>query len=95
MATSESNLAIKKLGTQGSAGINRAHMDVANIRRINTRIPIFQDNERDLLQILGQETARDILLFIIERKNPTQTDIAARMRISPASVNWQIKRLIR
>jgi DNA-binding MarR family transcriptional regulator len=55
---------------------------------------LFQDNEKDILQILGQETARDILLFIIERKNPTQTEIAARMRISPASVNWQIKRLI-
>jgi predicted transcriptional regulator len=55
---------------------------------------LFQDNEKDILQILGQETARDILLFIIERKSPTQTEIAARMRISPASVNWQIKRLI-
>ena len=55
---------------------------------------LFHDNEKDILQIIGQETARDIILFIIERKNPTQSEIAARMRISPASVNWQIKRLI-
>jgi predicted transcriptional regulator len=55
---------------------------------------LFQDNEKDILQILSQETARDILLFIIERKNPTQTDIAVKMGLSPASVNWQIKRLI-
>jgi predicted transcriptional regulator len=55
---------------------------------------IFQDNEKDILQILGHETARDILLFIIEHKNPTQTDIVNRIGISPASVNWQITRLI-
>ena len=54
----------------------------------------FQDNEKDILQILGHETARDILLFIIEHKNPTQTDIVNRIGISPASVNWQITRLI-
>jgi predicted transcriptional regulator len=48
---------------------------------------IFQDNEKDILQILGHETARDILLFIIEHKNPTQTDIVNRIGISPASVN--------
>ena len=35
---------------------------------------LFHDNEKDILQILGQETARDILLFIIERKNPTQSE---------------------
>jgi DNA-binding MarR family transcriptional regulator len=46
------------------------------------------------LQILGHETARDILLFIIEHKNPTQTDIVNRIGISPASVNWKITRLI-
>ena len=77
--------------------LEKMHMITSNRRglyRFYFPCGIFQDNERDLLQILGQETARDILLFIIERKNPTQTDIAARMRISPASVNWQIKRLI-
>src|ERR687890_2889620 len=36
---------------------------------------VFKDNEKNLLQFLRQETARKILMFIIERKNPTQTDI--------------------
>jgi predicted transcriptional regulator len=55
---------------------------------------IFQDNEKAILQILSQETAREILMLIIERKNPTQKDIANTIGISAASVNWHIKRLI-
>ena len=55
---------------------------------------IFHDNEKDILQVLSQETAREILLFVIEQKNPTQTDIVNTMGISAASVNWHIRRLI-
>jgi predicted transcriptional regulator len=55
---------------------------------------IFRDNEKVILQVLSQETAREILLFVIEQKNPTQTDIVNSMRISAASVNWHIRRLI-
>ena len=38
-------------------------------------IGMFQAKERNLLQILSQETARDILFFIVEEKNPSQSDI--------------------
>jgi predicted transcriptional regulator len=55
---------------------------------------IFHDNEKNILQVLSQETAREILLFVIEQKNPTQTDIVNTMGISAASVNWHIRRLI-
>jgi predicted transcriptional regulator len=51
-------------------------------------------DEKDILQILSQETAREILMFIIEQGNPTHTEIAAKIVISPASVNWHIRRLI-
>jgi DNA-binding transcriptional ArsR family regulator len=43
---------------------------------------------------LNQETAREILMFIIERKNPTQSDIVNKIGISAASVNWHVRRLI-
>lgn len=55
---------------------------------------IFKDNEHAILQILSQETAREILMFIIERRNPTQTDIVNHTNLSPSSVNWHVKRLI-
>ena len=55
---------------------------------------VFKDNEKNILQVLRQETARNILMFIIEQKNPTQTDIVNRIGISAASVNWHVRHLI-
>jgi predicted transcriptional regulator len=57
-------------------------------------IGIFGDREREVLQVLNQETAREILMFIIEQRNPTQTDIVNKIEISAASVNWHLVRLI-
>ncbi len=57
-------------------------------------IGIFGENEKEILQVLGQETAREIIMTIIEKQAPTQTDIVNRVGISGASVNWHLKRLI-
>ena len=57
-------------------------------------ISMFQVKERNLLQILSQETARDILFFIVEEKNPSQSDIVTSIGISSAAVNWHISRLL-
>ncbi|HUL51712.1 MAG TPA: winged helix-turn-helix transcriptional regulator [Verrucomicrobiae bacterium] len=54
----------------------------------------FGDLERNILKILNQDSAREILLFIIERKNPTQTDITSSMRISSGTANWHLVRLL-
>ena len=54
---------------------------------------VFQDNEKNFLEILSHETARDIMIFIIERKNPTQTDIVEKIGVSAASVSWHVRRL--
>ena len=55
---------------------------------------IFQDHEKKILQVLNQESPREIILFIIEQKSPTQTDIVNRIGISAPSVNWHVRRLI-
>jgi predicted transcriptional regulator len=57
-------------------------------------VGVFQDNEKEILQILSQETAREILMIIIEQRAPTQTDTVNSIHISAASVSWHIKRLI-
>jgi len=64
-----------------------------NLHKYYFPIGLFEQNERDVLKILNQETAREILLLILEKKKPTQTDIANTIEISSASVNWHIKRL--
>lgn len=53
----------------------------------------FEENEKLLLEVLSNETAREILMFIIEQKSPAQTEISEHVGISSASVNWHIKRL--
>jgi len=65
-----------------------------NLHRFYFPVGIFKESERNVLKILSQETAREILMLIIERKEPSQTDIVNTVRISAASVNWHIKRLI-
>jgi predicted transcriptional regulator len=54
----------------------------------------FGTLERNILKILNQDSAREILLFIIERKNPTQTDIVNNIKISPGTANWHLIRLL-
>jgi predicted transcriptional regulator len=54
----------------------------------------YGTNGCNILQVLSQETARDILLFIITRKNPTQTDLIRLTGITASSMNWHISRLL-
>ena len=57
-------------------------------------VGLFQQNEKNILKILKQETAREIIMFIIERTNPTQTDLVKRLEISAASVSLNLGKLI-
>jgi len=88
-----------------SMGTTQYHLDLLekqgkisserhNLFKYYFPIGLFEQNERDILKILNQETAREILMMILEKKNPTQTDIANIIGISSASVNWHIKRLV-
>lgn len=65
-----------------------------NLYKYYFPIGLFEQRERHVLKILNHETAREILMTVLEKKNPTQTDIAELIKISSASVNWHIKRLI-
>src|SRR5262245_21164603 len=55
---------------------------------------LFKENEKDILEVLTHETARKILMFIIEQKSPTQTDIVNSIKISARSISWHIGRLV-
>ena len=64
-----------------------------SLHRFYFPVAIFEKHDRNILKVLNQETAREILMFIVERKNPTQTEIVDTIKISAASVNWHIGRL--
>ncbi len=57
-------------------------------------IGMFKGNEKEILQILSQETARKILMFLVEQHAPTQTDIVKDTGLSHTSINWHMRRLI-
>lgn len=57
-------------------------------------IGIFQEREKEILQILNHSSLCNILLFIIEKKNPSKNDIVNYLNISYSSVNWHMERLI-
>jgi predicted transcriptional regulator len=57
-------------------------------------VGLFKENEKEILEVLTHETARKILMFIIEQKSPTQTDIVNSVRISARSISWHVGRLI-
>jgi DNA-binding transcriptional ArsR family regulator len=42
---------------------------------------------------LSQETERDLLLFLIRNPEATQKELSEYAEISPASVNWHMRRL--
>lgn len=54
----------------------------------------FKDNEKDIIKFLSQGIVREIIMLVLEKGNPTQTEIAKSIRISPPSTNWHLKRLI-
>lgn len=55
---------------------------------------LFKENEKDILEVLTHETARKILMVIIEQKSPTQTDIGNSVKISARSISWHVGRLV-
>ena len=57
-------------------------------------IGVFKENEKEIMRYLTLETSREIIMFITEQGNPTQTDIVKEIDISSSSINWHLKRLL-
>ena len=57
-------------------------------------IGVFQERQKELLQVLNHESLRTILFYIIEKQNPSKNEIANYLNISYSSVNWHLERLI-
>lgn len=65
-----------------------------NRKRFYFPVGSFETFDRNLLKILNQDTAREIVLLIIEKKDPTQTEIVNSLKISPGTANWHLSRLM-
>lgn len=67
-------------------------------RRINLRRHYYtveiSDTKEIILAFLKHETERDILIYLIEHPNSTQTDIVNFVNFSAPTINWHMARLI-
>ncbi len=64
-----------------------------NFHKYYFQIGLFEQNQREILKILNQETAREIIMIILEKTNPTQSEIATHVGIAQASISWHLKRI--
>jgi predicted transcriptional regulator len=65
-----------------------------NLHRHYYHAEILDKQHELILAFLTQETARDILIYLIEHPNSTQTDIANYKHFSAPTINWHMSRLI-
>jgi len=65
-----------------------------NLHRHYYPAEILDKQSELILAFLTQETARDILIYLIEHPNSTQTEIANYKHFSAPTINWHMSRLI-
>ena len=71
----------------------KVYSEKQNFHKYYFPIGLFEQNERNILKILNHDTAKEILMIILEKKEPTQSEIAQIMKISSAAVGWHVKRM--
>jgi DNA-binding MarR family transcriptional regulator len=54
---------------------------------------VFGESQRDILDVLSQETERDLLLYLIRNPDASQKQLSQYARISSGTTNWHMKRL--
>jgi predicted transcriptional regulator len=58
------------------------------------RTLVFGNEQLEILNMLSQETERDIVLYLMEHPEATQKQLSEYAQISAGSINWHMKRLI-
>lgn len=56
---------------------------------------VFGAQQLEIMDVLAQETDRDLLLFLMQNPNATQKELSAYAKVSPSSINWHMQRLSR
>jgi len=54
---------------------------------------VFGEHQQEILDVLSQETERDLLLYLIRNPKATQKQVSEYSKISAGTINWHMKRL--
>jgi len=77
-------------------GLEKERQIVSRRRGLYKRfypVSIFGERELEIMNVLAEETERDILLFLMQNPEATQKELAGYAMISPSSINWHMRRL--
>ena len=55
---------------------------------------LFGEHEQEILEVLSNQTQRDLLLYLIFNPRANQKELAEFTKIAPSSVHWHMKKLI-
>ncbi|MDG7001358.1 MAG: winged helix-turn-helix transcriptional regulator [Nitrososphaerota archaeon] len=55
---------------------------------------LFGEQQSVILSLLSQETPRELLLYLIQRPDSSQSNLAHFTRLSPPTISWHMKRLV-
>lgn len=55
---------------------------------------VFGEHQKEILDVLSQETERDLLIYLIRIPNASQKELSEYARISAGTINWHMNRLI-
>jgi predicted transcriptional regulator len=55
---------------------------------------IFSEHQQEVLDVLSQETERDMLIYLLRTPDATQKEISDFAQISGGTANWHMKRMV-
>jgi DNA-binding MarR family transcriptional regulator len=55
---------------------------------------VFREHQQEILDVLSQETERDLLLYLLQNPGSGPKELCEFARMSPGTINWHMKRLI-
>ncbi|MFC2142843.1 winged helix-turn-helix transcriptional regulator [Candidatus Aenigmatarchaeota archaeon] len=54
----------------------------------------WNEEERAILSLLRQKQVRHIIIYLIEKKRATATDISTSLEMTPSTLSWYLKQLV-
>jgi DNA-binding MarR family transcriptional regulator len=54
----------------------------------------FTEHQQEVLDVLSQETERDLLVYLLHHSGATQKELSEFAQTSPGTINWHMKRLV-
>ncbi len=56
---------------------------------------VIDESDEELLSILNLESPRKMILYLLEKKSCTHTELAQAVCLSPSTISWHMKKLLK